>query len=165
MPGSWERLDAKQERQRAQVPILVGDLRAAQQAVIVARGAVAAHEQRVKGKKSTAADKKKAAELTKRVDEAVKVSDETVVMVDVQAMHPVDHERLVSAHTSPTGDPDLQSLLPPLMAYSCVDEEMQDEARWAELLARPCWTAGEIDELRMRVLGLNQISPGGLGKG
>ncbi len=165
MPGFWDRLDAKQERQRAQVPILVGDLRGAQQAATLARGVLAAHEQRVKGRKATAADKKKAAELAKRLEEADRVADETVVMVDVQAMHPVEHERLISAHTSPTGEPDLGSLLPPLMAYSCVDEDMQDEERWAELLARPCWTAGEIDELRLRVLGLNQISPGRLGKG
>ncbi len=165
MPGFWERLEAKQAR-RAQVPILVGDLQAAQQAVSIAGGALAAHEAAVKAKgKQSAADKKKHAQLTKRLEETVRAAAATVEMVDVQAMDPDEHEALCSAHTGPTGDPDLKGLLPPLMAASCVDEELRDEEKWAELLARPIWTAGERDELRLRVLGLNQVAPARLGKG
>ncbi len=45
--------------------------------------------------------------------------------------------------------------LAPLLAESCVDEELRDEQWWAERIADPAWSEGDLDVLRIALLRLN----------
>lgn len=164
--GLWERLQDKAV-QRAQVPIVVGDLRAAQQDLTRAQGVLAAHDLAVRGKaKPTAGDKRKTVSLTERVTQALAGLSATIEMVDVQSMYAPDYEALISAHLTADGDTNLATLLPALMAASCVDEELQDEGKWAEQFTRPVWSEGEFLQLREALMGLNMhVFVGGQGKG
>ncbi len=159
-------MEAKQV-QRSQVPVLVGDLRSAQQAVGAAQGALSAHQMVLREKpKPTKADQKKTDLLTDRLRDAVNAAAATVELVEVQSMPAQEYEALISSCLNDDGDTDLFRLLPSLLAASCVEEELRDEDKWAEQLARPVWTEGELIHLRAELMGLNMHVPsGGQGKG
>lgn len=50
---------------------------------------------------------------------------------------------------------DWDEALPPLLAESCVDEDLQDEAWWKVELAKPGWSEGDVNALKLALLRLN----------
>lgn len=50
---------------------------------------------------------------------------------------------------------DWPAALSPLLAASCVDPDLQDEAWWHEVLGQPAWSEGDRDQLKSALLRLN----------
>lgn len=141
-----ERLEAKQRR-RLVVPILVSDPSTDQH---VLNGAMVAL-QVAQGREQVEQDEVEV--LRKAQEEAAAAVQAHYAEVELQAMSGNDWEAAMAAWS---GDEiDWPRALAPLLAQSCVDEELRDEAWWAERLADPAWSEGDRDTLKMALLRLN----------
>lgn len=141
-----ERLEAKQRR-RLTVPILVSDSTQDQH---VLNGAAVAL-QVAQSREEPQSDEIEI--LRKAQEEAAAAVQAHFVEVELQAMSGNDWEAAMAAWS---GDEiDWPKALAPLLAQSCVDEELQDEQWWSERLADPAWSEGDRDTLKMALLRLN----------
>lgn len=153
MTSLRERLEAKQRR-RVTVPILVGDPARDQAELQVL---LAAHTAAIGRGDAAEADT-----LRDRVEQQAAKVREHWVDVQLQAM-PRDEWRAATAvwqsvdetEDGPQVVTDWASALAPLLAASCVDEELRDEAWWAERLAGPEWSEGDSNALQLALLQLN----------
>lgn len=146
MTGLRERLAAK-ARRRLVVPILVSDPSVDQHTLngaVVALQVAQAREETQPGEVEN---------LTTAVQEAAEAVKGHYVDVHMQALTASDWEAAMAKWTGDTVD--WAAALPPLLAASCVDEELQDEQWWSERLADDSWTEGDIDALRRALLLLN----------
>lgn len=79
---------------------------------------------------------------------------EHYVDVELRAVSPAAWEDLLNDHR--LDDDDLaDTALPAMLAACCVNEDLQDEAWWADQLDQPGWTFGEREALRSALLRLN----------
>jgi hypothetical protein len=144
--GLRERLAAKARRQLV-VPILVSDASTDQHTfngAMVALQLAQAREDPQPGEVEN---------LTKAVQDAAEAVKAHYVDVHMQALTAADWEAAMAKWTGDTVD--WAAALPPLLAESCVDEELQDEQWWRERLGDESWTEGDIDALRRALLLLN----------
>lgn len=141
-----ERLAAK-TRRRLVVPILVSDPSTDQHTLSGAMVALQVAQNREETQPGEVEN------LTKAVQEAADAVKAHYVEVHLQALSAPDWE---AAQAKWAGDTiDWSAALPPLLAESCVDEELQDEQWWQERLADEAWSEGDIDALRRALLLLN----------
>ena len=82
--------------------------------------------------------------------------------LELQALHAAEWEIAASNwqkievnEDGPVSVMDWTAALPPLLAESCVDPDLKDAEWWAEQLAKPHWTEGDLDALRAAILQLN----------
>jgi len=146
-----ERLQGKQRR-RLSVPILVSDPsedQAALTTLLVAVNAAAERPDEV-------------ALLQPQVEEQAEKVRSHWVQVELQSL-PKDVWREVNAawqtvettEDGPQVVTNWDEALAPLLAASCVDEDVQDEAWWAEQLTQPGWSEGDVNALKLALLRLN----------
>lgn len=141
-----ERLEAKQRR-RLTVPILVSDPSSDQH---VLNGATVAL-QVAQGREEPQPDEIEI--LRAAQEEAADAVQSHFAQVELQAMSDPDWEAAMAAWS---GDEiDWAKALAPLLAQSCVAEELQDEQWWSERLADPAWSRGDLDALKAALLRLN----------
>jgi hypothetical protein len=139
-------LEAKQRR-RLTVPVLVSDPSADQH---VLSGATVALQM------ALSRDEPEAAEietLRKAQEEAAAAVQAHFVEVELQAMPSSDWEAAMAAWSG--DEVDWSAALAPLLAQSCVEEELQDEQWWSECLAGEAWSEGDLDTLKVSLLRLN----------
>lgn len=141
-----ERLEAKQRR-RLTVPILVSDPSSDQH---VLNGATVAL-QVAQAREEPEADEIET--LRKVHEEATAAVQAHFVEVELQAMPSPDWEAAMAAWSG--DEVDWSAALAPLLAQSCVDEDLRDEKWWSECLAGDAWTEGDLDALKMALLRLN----------
>jgi len=79
------------------------------------------------------------------------------VDVELQALSRTDWEAATAKWTrdDEDGAMDWPAALAPLLAESCVDNDLQDEKWWRDTLAKEEWTEGDTDALRAALLQLN----------
>lgn len=142
-----DRLENK-ERKRLVVPIQTSDPGRDHEAWMGAAGAL-----RIAQTNDEATPEYKA-ELSKLMDEAEKRYLAHFAEVELQALIRSDWEAAM-AEWQGEETIDWDAALAPLLALSCTDPELQDEAWWAEQLAKPSWTDGEFDGLKTAILSLN----------
>lgn len=82
--------------------------------------------------------------------------------VTFQALPATDFEALAVAYHDDEGHLDTTSLGAPLAAACAVDEDLRDEAWWAEQLASDAWNNAEVSVLTTTLLQLNYSSPNAL---
>lgn len=145
-----ERLEAK-ARRRFTIQVAVEDTTEAQKRLHDAR------MERLAGMASNRPEVDTSV-LDAAITDAEAALDALYADVVIQAMQPGDFEALVDAHTTDEGDIDRAAFLPPALAASAEDEDLQDEDWWAEQLARPTWTDGERALLFQAVHALNDPS-------
>lgn len=159
---------AAKARRRASYPVQVGDPGQAGERVGAARVALAAISA------NSGADPSEVEAARQEVADAEQALAATVVQVEFQAISPDDFEALVVAHTledAGDGEPGInrQTMLPALAAACAVDEDLRDEAWWAEQFDpdTTTWTKGEKDSLwALLFTHLHYTVPRGvLGKG
>jgi hypothetical protein len=141
-----ERLEAKQRR-RLTVPVLVSDPSADQHVLngaAVALQVAQARDEPEEGEIET---------LRKAQEDAIAAVQANFVEVEVQAMSSTDWEAAMAAWSG--DEVDWSAALAPLLAQSCVDEELRDEQWWGDCLAGPAWSEGDLDALKMALLRLN----------
>ena len=95
------------------------------------------------------------------VDEAQAAHDEHYAHVEFQSIPSADLEALMAAHRKPDNpeETDYEAIAAPLAAASAIDEDLRDEAWWAEQLARHEWTLGEKGKLASALIDINYRSP------
>lgn len=145
-----DRLTAK-ARRRAVVPIAVEDFSADQQTLT---GTVVAL-QNAQSREGTQPEE--IATLTAAVQSASEAVRSHFVEVELQSLSSDDWEA-AQARWSDGETVDWASALAPLLAESCVDEDLRDETFWQERLADPAWSAGDRDALRIALLRLNVVA-------
>jgi hypothetical protein len=160
------------QRRTAKLPILVGNPSAAAAAVESARRALVLHEETLKrkpsGKKPTVAERKRSDQLRADLKAVVEQFAAMTVEVELQSLPEDEWEALFgSIEPGEDGGYDLGAIQAPLLAASCTDPELQDEAWWSEQLARPEWTDGDKGLITRILLELNIYGPRfeALGKG
>lgn len=92
--------------------------------------------------------------------EATAIRDSARVDVEFQAMDALVWERIVAAYPAPEGDDggvDRIAALPVVAAICAVDESLQDDDTWRDLLES--WSYGERLLLWGTLLTLNSASP------
>lgn len=143
-------LEAK-ERRRMVVPIQVSDASADHEAWMGIYLAIEAAKHRD--------DDAAIADLRKQLDELSEKMKAHWASVELQALPSEDWERVSRVWRSDTdtddGGIDWPNALAPLLAESCTDPELNDAEWWAEQLARPSWTEGDRDALKVALLRLN----------
>ena len=146
MSGLRERLAAK-ARRRLVVPILVSDPSTDQYTLNGAMVALQLAQSREEAQPGEVEN------LTQAVQEAADAVKGHYVDVHLQALTAADWEAAMAKWTGDTVD--WAAALPPLLAESCVDEELRDEQWWSERLGDDSWSEGDIDALRRALLLLN----------
>lgn len=141
-----ERLEAKQRR-RLTVPILVSDPSVDQH---VLNGATVAF-QLAQAREAPEPDEIEA--LRQAQEEASAAVQAHFVEVELQAMSGSDWEAAMAAWSG--DEVDWSAALAPLLAQSCVDEDLRDEQWWSDCLAGEAWSEGDLDALKMALLRLN----------
>lgn len=165
MTSLRERIEAK-ARRTAELPILVGDASSAMAAVTEALRLLQNHQAAAPEQPDEAytAEEQR---LLDAVQQAVAAQSEMVVDVKIQAL-PADEWEAIFGPLEPdeNGEIDLDEVRAALLAASCVDEELRDEAWWEEQLARPEWSKGDKLAINNTLLNLNHSAMlGGSGKG
>jgi hypothetical protein len=148
-----DRLEAKQRR-RIDVPILVSDPTQDQANATALVTAL----QAALGRNDTG----EAERLREQIQAQAEKIKEHWVVVELQAM-PRDEWRAATGawqtvettEDGPQVVTDWAQALAPLLAESCVDPDLRDEAWWAERLARPEWSEGDTNALQLALLQLN----------
>ena len=152
MTSLRERLAAK-ERRRLVVPIQISDSSEEERTWM---GAVAAHQHQFE--KGAEANADLLSQLEKQVDAANDRFRAHYADVTLQALSRADWEAATAKWQTEDGEPgqmDWAAALAPLLAESCVDEDLQDEQWWRDTLTQPNWTEGDVDSLRAALLQLN----------
>lgn len=146
-----EQLESKQRR-RLVVPVQITDPAAEERAMQAAVHALRLAEAR---------DPRQAGEVeacTAAVNEASAAVLDHYAQVELQSLPAPEWEAAMAQWTSEDGV-DWDNALAPVLALSCVDESVQDEAFWSELLATPSWTEGDRDQLKRALMILNVRAP------
>lgn len=166
-----ELIEAKQRR-TAKLPILVGNPSVAAAEVEAARRALVLHEEllarKPSGKKPTAAEKRRTETLRADLKSVVEKFQQMTIEVELQSLPDDEWEALFGdLEPGEDGEIDLTSIHAPLLAASCVDEELQDADWWKQQLSRPEWTDGDKGLISRILLELNLYAPRfeALGKG
>lgn len=80
--------------------------------------------------------------------------------VELLALGSVRWGEIEAEYVTPDGDTlDWKRALPEILAESCTDTDVQDADWWAERLADPAWSEGDVEALRLAVLHLNVRAP------
>jgi len=146
-----EQLEAKQRR-RLVVPVQITDPAADERTLGGAVQALRLAESR---------DPRQAGEVeacTAAVTEGSAAVLAHYAQVELQSLPASDWEAAMARWTGEDGV-DWDHALAPLLAVSCVDESVRDEAFWAGLLVTPSWTDGDRDQLKRALLVLNVSAP------
>jgi hypothetical protein len=145
-----EKLEAKQ-RKRLVVPVQVSDPSTEHEAYIGAASALKlAHAK----EESTP---EYIAQLEKLVVDAGERYRSHFVEVELQSLDRADWNAAMAKWMGEEHI-DWDAALAPLLAESCTDEDLQDEQWWAERLAAPEWSEGDVDALKAAILTLNVTS-------
>jgi hypothetical protein len=149
------RLEAK-ARRTCTVPVQVEDPGPARARVLAAQRAYITAELEAAGDetKTAARDEAKAA-----LEDAQAAEAACFVEVEFAALADDDMEAVVARYQRPDGEVDRRKATPVLAAACAVDEDLRNEAWWAEQLARPEWAQGEALDLYRRLLDLNWRTP------
>lgn len=163
--GLRERLEAKAAR-TATLPLQVGDVAGAAAEVATIREALGVHLRLIKsrvdeGGEETEADRLRADALREQLDAARAREAECVVLVELRALPDELWDEILDRVPSDDDGIDLSELRPALLAASAVDPDLQDEMWWAEQLARPEWSKGDLLAINTALLGLNLNQPTG----
>lgn len=165
------RIEAK-ARRTATLPLQVGNVAAAAATVAMRRAALEGHLSAVRkraedGTPASDADNDRAEQLRRQLADAEQAHADSVVLIELQALDDdVWDAVLGDAPTDAAGDIDLDDVRAALMAASCVDPELQDEAWWEAQLARPEYSKGDKLALTNVLMALNLNTPEGRqGKG
>lgn len=150
MTSIRELLDQKQRR-RLVVPIQVTDPNEDQNDWMGIAQALALARQ----KTGDEAQPGYVAQLVKNLDEAEARVNAHFAPVELQSLPPAEWEAACAQWRNDDGDVDWAEALSPLLAVSCVDEDLRDAEYWQTLMSRDTWTEGDTDALRMAVLQLN----------
>lgn len=92
--------------------------------------------------------------LQKQLDEAWDRVRSHYVDIELQSMPRDDWDAAMHAWDGEEGI-DWPTALAPLLAASCVDEDLRDEAWWKAQLARDEWSEGDTNSLKAALLRLN----------
>lgn len=92
--------------------------------------------------------------LDSAVDAALAAVKAHFADVELQSM-PADDWEAAMARWSGDGAIDWPAALASLLAESCVDDDLRDEAWWEELLSGDAWSDGDRDQLKSAILRLN----------
>lgn len=161
-----QKIEAKAAR-TAVLPIQVGDAAAAAAEVATVRAALSIHNellrQRVEeGGEELEEDRRRADSLREQLGAAVAAERETVVSVTLRALPPDLWDAILEAAPEDEEEGvDLSAVRAALLAESCVDEDLRDEAWWAEQLARPSYSKGDLLAINRVLLELNLNVPSG----
>lgn len=153
------------------MPLQVGDAAGAAAEVATLRAALGVHLQVIRqrvdeGGEETEADRLRADELRDQLQAARQREADTVAGVELRALPPDVWDAILEAAPEDEDGVDLSAVRPALLAASCTDPELQDEAWWAEQLARPDYSKGDLLAVNNALLGLNLNVPDGRqGKG
>lgn len=164
------RLEAKAAR-TVTLPLQVGDVAGAAAEVETLRSALAVHLSMVKtqvdgGAEETPSDRLRADELRDELQAARERQAACVAHVELRAVDDALWDEILDRCPTDELGVDLTELRPALLAASCADVELQDEAWWAEQLARPEWSKGDLLAINSALLALNLNQPdGSLGNG
>ena len=172
MDSLRDRIEAK-TRRTASFPLQVGDGAAAAEDVAVHRAALEMHlnkvQQRVaeSGGAQTEEEQKRTIVLRGALKEAKDGQADTVVMVELQALPDDEWDAILGeALEDEAGDIDLDDVRGALLAASCVDETLRDQAWWDSQLADPKFSKGDKIAITNTLLRLNLNTPDGrAGKG
>lgn len=142
-----ERLEQKQRR-RLVVPIQASDPSQDHEAYVGSSAAL----QIAQAKDDSSPEY--VAQLEKQLADAGDRYRSHYVEIELQALSRDDWEAAMHRWQ---GDEtiDWAAALAPLLAESCTDVDLQDEAWWVVQLSKPEWTEGDTDSLRMAILTLN----------
>lgn len=146
-------LEAKRRRTLA-VPILVSDPAQDRETLVGISAALALARERAQRDEADEAAAGVAAQIEAQYDDAVAKLRSNWADVALQSLPRGDWEAAQAAYQG-SDTLDWDAALPALLAVSCVDRELQDEAWWREQLAKPEWSEGDINALRIAVLQLN----------
>lgn len=142
-------------RRRVSVPILVSDFTGDMQEL---NGAVVALEA-ARGRQAPEEEMEPLRSLVEELSEKVRSH---WAPLELQALHAAEWEIAASNWQTieinddgPVSVMDWTVALPPLLAESCVDPDLRDAEWWAEQLAKPHWSEGDLDALRAAILTLN----------
>lgn len=149
MAGLRERLEAKDRRKLTQ-PIQVSDSTEDQQTWM----GVAAALQLAQSKPDEERDDAAITNLLKQLDDAHTRVRSHYVDITLQSM-PRDDWNAAMHEWDDEDSIRWPEALAPLLAASCVDEELQDEEWWKEQLARDTWSEGDTSALKAALLRLN----------
>lgn len=164
------RIEAK-ARRTATLPLQVGDVAAAAAEVATHRAVLDAHlaalRQRTDSDPATDVDHERTEQLRGQLADAKARQDDTVALVELQALPPAEWDAIFgAADVDDDGDVDLDDVRAALLAASCVDAELRDEAWWETQLARPEYSKGDKLAINNLLLALNLHVPDGRqGKG
>lgn len=138
----------KKQRRRLVVPIQASDPSKDHEAYL----GVAAALQLAQSKDDTSAEY--VAQLEKQLTDAGERYRGHFVEIEMQALSRDDWEAAMHRWQGEETI-DWGAALAPLLAESCTDVDLQDEAWWVVQLSKPEWTEGDTDSLRMAILTLN----------
>lgn len=150
MTSIRELLNQKQRR-RLVVPIQVTDPTEDQNAWVGIMQAL----QIARTKTGDEANPDYVAQLGKQLDDAEERVNAHFAPVELQSLPPVEWEAACAEWRDDDGDVDWAQAMAPLLAASCVDEDLRDAEYWRELMSRDTWTEGDTDALRAALLTLN----------
>jgi hypothetical protein len=165
-----ERIEAK-ARRTAFLPVLVSDVNAAAAEVATFRAALDVHlrmvnDRREAGAEPSEAEKEREANLRGQLAAALARQEQAVAQVELQSLAPDVWDEILSGIDDGPEGPDLGEVRAALVAASCVDEDLRDEAWWAEQFAGPQWSKGDLLAVNELLLRLNVYTPAGVaGKG
>lgn len=143
-----ERLASKRRR-TLDVPVLVSDPSQDQQTLMEVTAALGV----ARGREPDATT----AELERTQQDLAEKVQEHWVMVRLQSLSSDDWE-VVTAECQGEDGIDWTRALPVLLSASCTDPELQDEDWWREILAKPEWSDGDKNALRIGLWQLNVIA-------
>lgn len=155
------RIEAK-ARRRVVYPVQVTDPTAAAAALAEAERLVALYTATTASDGASDEDRERLAKAEALRDAARTQHAEHYVEVTFQALSPADFEALAAGYRDDEGDLDTANLGAPLAAACAVDEDLRDEAWWAEQLAGGAWNTAEVSVLTTTLLQLNYSSPSAL---
>jgi hypothetical protein len=167
-----ERIEGKTRRTLA-FPLQVGDTAAAAADVAAQRGALDLHQQQVRarldahGGVPTEDEAKRTIVLRGALKDALARQADTVATIVLQALPDDEWDTVLGgADVDDAGDIVLDDVRAALLAASCVDESLRDEAWWVGQLARPEFSKGDQLALTNALMRLNLNVPDGRqGKG
>lgn len=137
---------ANKTRRVLEQPVLVSDPSEDHQALLQVTAAL--HLAQGQG------DEDAAQRLRAELDAATERVQGHWVPIRLQALPSSDWEAAHAEYNGAEGI-DWTRALPPLLAASCVDPELQDEQWWATTLAGDQWSAGDTASLQVALLRLN----------
>lgn len=160
-----DRIEAKAAR-TVLLPLQVGDSAGAAAEVTTIREALGIHNQLLaqrvaEGGEETEEDRTRAESLREQLNAARQREAETVVMVELQALAPDVWDQILERLPEGEDGVDLTEVRAALLAESCVDPDLRDEEWWAEQLARPVYSKGDLLSINTMLLRLNLNVPDG----